>query len=176
MRRRSVCLAGVAVVALALGLLLLVDGRGAPERPAGVDRRPDVAVALPPSAAATASPSASPAPSPAPVATDQAVATARAFVVAYASYQAGDTPDSMRARLRPYDTDRFDAILGQGAAGGSGAPASGAATVTQVAVVGLAPDGRLVVTAELAAAGAARYVELYLASTPTGWRVDEVAL
>jgi hypothetical protein len=110
------------------------------------------------------------------VATDQAVATARGFVVAYASVQAGDTPDAMRARLRPYDTDRLDAILAQGASGGAGARASAAATVTHVAVVGLAPDGRLVLTVQVAAAGATRYVELYLASTPAGWRVDEVAL
>jgi hypothetical protein len=174
-KRRWIWVTCAAVLAAACGLLLLVHGSGSAAHSEAARSGHDVVVPLPSPETATTSQIPS-SPSPSPPAADQTVATARAFLLAYASYGAGDTPDSMRARLRPYDTDRLDGILAQGAAGGAGAPPAGAPTVGQFAVVGLAPDGRLVITAQVAAAGTTRYVELYLASTAGGWRVDEVAL
>jgi hypothetical protein len=179
MSRRWPWLIGGPAVAITCVVLLLLRWPSPPPAPGpavAAHRVHDVAVPMP-APTATPSPSATPAPSPSPTAADQAVATARAFLIAYASSQPGDTPDSLRARLRPYDTDRLDAVLGQGAASSSIAPpAGGLPAVAQLAVVGLAPDGRLVVTAQVTVAGATRYVELYLSGTVAGWRVDEVAL
>jgi hypothetical protein len=165
---------GATVIAAGSGLLLLVHAGARPTSGPEPHRSPDVAAIATQQPPATTTPW--PAPSPSPPAVDQAVATARAFLAAYASVPPGDTPGSLRARLRPYDTDRLDGLLAQGAGGGEGSSAGGDAKVSQVSVVGVAPDGRLVVTGLVAVAGSARYVELYLAGTAGGWRVDEVAL
>lgn len=120
----------------------------------------------------------------------QAESVARAFVVAYASYRYDDGPGALRARLRPYDTDAFDLALGSG--GGTGTQDEqrsarhevATAGVLQLNTTGLAPDGRLILVLQVSQnvrsdrgiSASTRYVELYLARTDTGWRVDEVAL
>jgi hypothetical protein len=104
----------------------------------------------------------------------QATGVARVFLVAYLSQRPDEAPDAMRRRLRPFDTDAFDAGLGQG--GGAGQPVQpAAASVQQLDATGLAPDGRLVLVALLAQGGSTRYLELFMARTAAGWRVDEVA-
>jgi hypothetical protein len=156
MRRRPVWLAAAAVVA-GVALLVLAHRGGGEAGARQHVAMPTATPALPDSDALT-----------------QATGAARAFLDAYADYRSGDTPEALRARLRPYDTDRLDAILGQGAA--SGEPGAVSASVADLDVLGLAPDGRLVIVAQLTWPSQNRYVELYLASTPSGWRVDEVAL
>ena len=120
----------------------------------------------------------------------QAESVARAFLVAYASYRYDDGPGALRARLRPYDTDTFDAALASG--GGAGAQDEqrsarhevATAGVLQLSTTGLAPDGRLILVLQVSqqvrsdrgSSASTRYVELYLARTDAGWRVDEVAL
>ena len=118
-----------------------------------------------------------------------AESVARAFLVAYASYRYDDEPAALRARLRPYDTDAFDVALGSG--GGAGTQDQlrsvrhevAVASVLQLSTTGLAPDGRLILVAQVSqqvksdrgSSGSTRYAELYLARTGAGWRVDEVA-
>ena len=118
-----------------------------------------------------------------------AESVARAFLVAYASYRYDEEPAALRARLRPYDTDAFDVALGRG--GGAGTQDQlrsvrhevAIATVLQLSTTGLAPDGRLILVAQVnqqvksdrGSSGSTRYAELYLARTGAGWRVDEVA-
>ena len=120
----------------------------------------------------------------------QAESVAQAFLVAYASYRYDDGPGALRARLRPYDTDTFDAALVSG--GGAGAQDEqrsarhevATAGVLQLSTTGLAPDGRLILVLQVSqqvrsdrgSSAGTRYVELYLARTDAGWRVDEVAL
>ena len=120
----------------------------------------------------------------------QAESVARAFLVAYASYRYDDGPGALRSRLRPYDTDAFDVALGSG--GGAGAQDQqrsarhevATAGVLQLSTTGLAPDGRLILVLQVSqqvrsdrgSSATTRYVELYLARTDAGWRVDEVAL
>jgi len=120
----------------------------------------------------------------------QAESVARAFLVAYASYRYDDGPGALRSRLRPYDTDAFDVALGSG--GGAGAQDErrsarhevATAAVLQLSTTGLAPDGRLILVLHVSqqvrsdggSSASTRYVELYLARTDAGWRVDEVAL
>ncbi|HSR22058.1 MAG TPA: hypothetical protein VLW53_00795 [Candidatus Eisenbacteria bacterium] len=152
----------IVAAAVCLGVIVLLGVRGHSGSPA----RPRTASASP-----VPTPSATPAVLPDPASLEQAVAVARAFLVAYASAPPDDTPATLRARLRPYDTDSLDAALGQGAAAPPGTNAA-AAAVRQITPVALAPDGRLVMTAQVGD----RYVELYLARTPAGWRVAEVAL
>ena len=120
----------------------------------------------------------------------QAESVARAFLVAYASYRYDDGPGALRARLRPYDTDAFDVALGGGGGAGTQDEQRSArhevatAAVLQLTTTGLAPDGRLVlvlqvsqqVTSDRGSSASTRYVELYLARTVAGWRVDEAAL
>lgn len=120
----------------------------------------------------------------------QAEAVARAFVVAYASYRYDDGPGALRARLRPYDTDAFDLALGSGGGAGTQDQQRSArhevatAGVLQLSTTGLAPDGRLILVLQVSqqvrsdrgSSASTRYVELYLARTDAGWRVDEVAL
>jgi hypothetical protein len=175
---------GVAAgLALAAILVVLLAGRGG-DGAAPSPRAAAVTAASPLTPWATAAittpaPSVSPAPMPQASSVAQATATVRAFLVAYAASPADDSPAALRARLRAYDTDGLDATLGVGASSRSAGSTS--ASVRQLTVLGLAPDGRLVVTAqvEVVAAGAAardQYVELYLAETPAGWRVAEVDL
>ena len=118
-----------------------------------------------------------------------AESVARAFLAAYASYRYDDGPAALRARLRPYDTDAFD--VGLAASGGGGAQDQlrwarhevAIASVLQLTSTGLAPDGRLILVAQVSqqvssdrgSSGSTRYAELYLAQTGAGWRVDEVA-
>jgi hypothetical protein len=158
--------AGLAAVVL---LLVLAHARGG----SASSVVPSSPVAPPPAIATVASTPPAPSTSTPLPDTSQAAATARSFLFAY--FGPDDTPQSLRTRLRPYDSDRLDAVLQQGAAGGVSVPSTGAA-VSSPDVLGLAPDGRLVVTAQVTVAGSTRYVELYLAVTPAGWRVDEVAL
>jgi hypothetical protein len=177
---------GVAAgLALAAVLVVLLAGRGrdgaapAPRAAAVTAASPLTTWATP--AMTTPAPSVSPAPMPEASSVAQATATVRAFLVAYASSAADDSPAALRARLRPYDTDSLDARLSEGAGATTRSAGGSTASVQRITVLGLAPDGRLVVTAQVAvvAAGAAardQYVELYLAETPAGWRVAEVAL
>ena len=184
---RAVGLAA-ALGAVLLGLALLPHVVSAP---AQVESR-----TLPPAPALAPmddSPSPSPTatvavPSPSPSALAQAETVARAFLGAYASSRYDDPPGALRARLRPHDSDRLDALLGQGA--GDGADAQRRAAVHEVAsaslsrltVHGLAPDGRLVVVglvsrtvrSDQGSSTSGRYLELFLAGTAAGWRVDEV--
>lgn len=120
----------------------------------------------------------------------QADSVARAFLVAYASYRYDDGPGALRARLRPYDTDAFDVALGSGGGAGTQDEQRSArhevatAGVLQLSTTGLAPDGRLILVLQVSqqvrsdrgSTASTRYVELYLARTDAGWRVDEVAL
>ena len=158
-----------------------IAGSGAATAPVGV--------------AQTATP---PPPSPVPsqtltpqVPADESAAesVARAFLVAYASYRYDDGPAALRARLRPYDTDAFDVGLAASAGGGSQDQLRGArhevaiASVLQLSSTGLAPDGRLILVAQVSqqvssdrgSSGSTRYAELYLTRTGAGWLVDEVA-
>jgi len=110
--------------------------------------------------------------------------------MAYASYRYDDASGALRARLRPYDTDALDVALGSGGGAGTQAEQRSArhevvtATVLQLSTTGLAPDGRLIlvlqvsqqVSSDRGTSASTRYVELYLARTDTGWRVDEVAM
>jgi hypothetical protein len=111
------------------------------------------------------------------------------FLTAYATYRFDESPGSLRARLRPYDTDRLDVSLAEG--GGAGTqdqrPArhqSATASIVEIRTLGLAPDGRLVLLGQVAqtvgsdagSAASRRYAEVYLRKTADGWRVDEVAL
>jgi hypothetical protein len=119
-----------------------------------------------------------------------AESVARAFLVAYASYRYDDGPATLRARLRTYDTDAFDLALGSGGGAGTQDQERSArhevatGSVLQLTTIGLAPDGRLILVAQVCqqirsdggTTGSTRYVELYLAPTNAGWRVDEVAL
>jgi len=114
---------------------------------------------------------------------------ARGFLVAYASYRYDDGPATLRARLRPYDTDALDAALGSSGGAGmqdqlrSARHEVAIASVLQISTTGLAPDGRLILVAQVSqqvksdrgGSGSTRYVELYLARTGAAWRVDEVA-
>ncbi len=114
---------------------------------------------------------------------------ARAFLVAYASYRYDEGPTALRARLRPYDTDTFDVALGSGGGAGTQDQLRAArhevatASVLQLSTTGLAPDGRLILVAQVSqqvqsdrgSSGSTRYAELYLARTGAGWRVDGVA-
>jgi hypothetical protein len=138
--------------------------------------------------------SASPGPATthAPVLDAAAVAAAegvaKAFLVGYASYRYDDGPDALRDRLRPYDTDAFDARLAQGGGAGVGGQERerrhevARAAVENVNSEGLAANGRLVmvglvsqaITSDQGAASRSRYVELFLTHTAKGWRVDEV--
>jgi hypothetical protein len=141
----------------------------------------------------THAPLAAPTPSPTvgtvPADEAQAEAVATGFLAAFGSYRYDDDPGALRARLRPYDTDPLDARLAQG--GGVGVldqratrQETATATVQQVMTTGLAPDGRLVLVAQVAqsvksdggASASTRYAEVYLRRTPAGWRVDDVAL
>jgi hypothetical protein len=175
-------LALLAVLSLALGHLA---GSG---RPAAGDASSPVAgepdggpMAVPETPTRTAAPS----PDAATVAA--AAEVARAFAVAYGSYRFDDAAEALRQRQRPYDSDAFDASLGQG--GGAGIRPQAAArhevavaSVQQVRVTGLAPDGRLVVVAlvsqtlhsDAGDSASSRYLELFLTETAGGWRVDEV--
>jgi len=179
-----------ALGALLLGLALLAHGVSAPAQVESRTLPPTPALAPmqdspSPSPTATA---AVPSPSPSPSALAQAETVARAFMVAYASSRYDDPPGALRARLRPHDSDRLDALLGQG--GGDGADAQrraavhevASASVSRLSVNGLAPDGRLVVVglvsrtvrSDQGSSTSARYLELFLAGTAAGWRVDEV--
>lgn len=125
-----------------------------------------------------------------PADVSQAESVARAFLVAYASYRYDDGFAALRARLRPYDTDAFDIALGSGGGAGTQEQQRSArhevatASVLQFSTTGLAPDGRLILVAQVnqqirsdrGISGGTRYVEIYLARTDAGWRVDEVAL
>lgn len=119
-----------------------------------------------------------------------AESVARAFLVAYASYHYDDGQAALRARLRTYDTDAFDLALGRGGGAGTQDQERSArhevatGSVLQLNITGLAPDGRLILVAQVfqqirsdrGTSSSTRYVELYLAPTNAGWRVDEVAL
>ena len=184
---RAVALAA-ALGALLLGLALLAHGVSAPAQVESRTLPPTPALA-PMQDSPSPSPTATAAmPSPSPAGLAQAEAVVRAFLVAYASSRYDDPPGALRALLRPHDTDRLDALLGQG--GGDGADAQRRAAVHEVAsasvsrltVNGLAPDGRLVVVglvsrtvrSDQGSSTSARYLELFLAGTAAGWRVDEV--
>jgi len=109
----------------------------------------------------------------------QAEATARQFLAAYLTAPAADTPALLQARVRPFATDRLDKLMGQG--GGPGSPsAASKSTINSIVSTGLAPDGRLVLVANVSITQSgvvmSRYVELYLARQLGAWRVDEVAL
>lgn len=120
----------------------------------------------------------------------EAESVARAFLVAYASYRYDDGPAALRARLRTYDTDALDIALGGGGGAGTQEQQRSArhevatARVLQLNTTGLAPDGRLILVGQViqqirsdrGSSESTRYVELYLARTDAGWRVDEVAL
>jgi hypothetical protein len=146
----------------------------------------------------TASPTPVPALTPTPFAVlpsqpadlAQATAVAKDFLVGYGTYRYDDPPTAMEARLRADVTDQLDAQLKQGGAAGTGAGGQALVASHQVVTTavldvqstGLAPDGRLVMVGHVSrttttTAGTATtqaYVELFLARTPQGWRVDEV--
>ncbi len=161
-----------------------VAGRaGAPTVAPLIAAQPGPALVASPPALRTAAAPAIPADS------GQAESVTAAFLTAYATYRFDETPGSLRARLRPYDTDRLDVRLAEG--GGAGTqdqrPArhqSASASVVEIRTLGLAPDGRLVlvghvaqtVTSDAGSAASTRYAEVYLRKTGDGWRVDEVAL
>jgi hypothetical protein len=111
----------------------------------------------------------------------QAEGVAEAFLETYGALGPRDNPAELRARLRPYDTDRLDASLGQGGAAGASATQATGFRVQHLSSVGLAPEGRLVMVALVAQiapsgqGGGTRYVELLLALEAGGWRVDEVS-
>lgn len=161
-----------------------------------VVRHPSAAAVATLSPTAAPSPAATPAPttvvpastpvvSPTPVvvtpiaAPDPAGAetAARGFAKAYLSYEPNQ---DLRAKLRPFDSDRLDAEFDQGGGSGIYPPPPTAATVDSVDNLGLAPDGRLVEVATVTqqpqgGVSAQRVLDLRLVRTPRGWRVDEVA-
>jgi hypothetical protein len=137
--------------------------------PATVSDQPPPATASAPLATVTPTPAAS----PALESSAEATAVARNFLTAYLSQRPDDAPAALRQRLRPFDTDAFDVGLAQG--GGAGQPVQAAAArVQRLDATGLAPDGRLVLVALLGEGGSTRYLELFMARTAAGWRVDEV--
>jgi hypothetical protein len=175
-------LALLAVLSLALGHLAgsaRPSAGGASSPVAGVPDSGTLPIEQP-------TPTATPSPDVASVAA--AVEVARGFTVAYGSYRSDDPVDALRQRLRPFDSDAFDASLGQGGGPGLDAQAAAArhqvatASVQQVSVTGLAPDGRLVVVvlvsqtlhSDAGDRASSRYLELFLVQTAAGWRVDEV--
>jgi len=176
----ALALAAAAATSLALGQLV---GHGLAT--SGEPTRATIGL----TAAPTTTLAATSSPSPDASSTAAAAEVARAFLVAYASYRFDDSSDSLRRRLRAYDTDRFDTSLALG--GDPGLPTRAAAdrhevataAVQQVSATIQAPDGRLVVVAlvsqnvrsDQGTRTSARYVELFLARTAGGWRVDEVA-
>lgn len=176
LRPLTLALAVTGAAALVLRLVL----PGASPHPQGTSNGEGAAGLSSQASAARTSPTASARLDTAAVA--QASAVAAAFVGTYTSAGPGDSPDQLRSWLRPYDTDRLDQSLGQGGGPGGGGAQHAAGIVQQVTVVGLAPDGRVVVVAEVAPsvnsgwAGSpqSRYVELFLVREPAGWRVDEV--
>jgi len=111
---------------------------------------------------------------------------ATSFITAYASYSYADPPGATRARLRPYDTDRLDAALGQN----SGATAERAdlterketasAQVTEVDITS-ATTGRItaaLVTSQHVDEATRTYdlhttCRLTLVRLDSGWRVDD---
>lgn len=175
LRPLALALAVTGAAALVLGLVL----PGASPHLQGTSNGEGAAGPSSQASAARTSPTASARLDTATVA--QASAVAAAFVGTYTSAGPGDSPDQLRSRLRPYDTDRLDQCLGQGGGPGSGAQHA-AGIVRQVTVLGLAPDRRVVVVAQVAPsvksgwAGSpqSQYVELFLVREPAGWRVDEV--
>jgi hypothetical protein len=161
--------------ALALGIALTVPVTRSADGPAEVVRT--APSARYPSAATvpTAGATGAALPPAADVAAAESIATA--FLEAYSTYGPDETGAALRARLRPYDTDSFDASLAQGGdAGAAGSAAVG--RVVEVASIQTAPDGRLVLVARVdqtqSGSVVSRTVELYLARTPAGWRVSEV--
>lgn len=187
-------LRGIAIVGPAVVIGLIAGGLLAPAGQVTQDRSTNKAAPAPIIAGAALQESASPgpatthAPVPNAAAVPAAEAVAKAFLIAYASYRYDDGPDALRGRLRPYDTDAFDAKLARGSGAGVGVQEReqrhevAHAAVETVNSKGLAPDGRLVIVASVSQAitsdqGLAtrsRYVELLLINTPAGWRVDGV--
>ncbi len=189
--------ASLALVVASTVVLVLEHGAVRPGARAGSQRTAS------PSATATAAPSQkqapSPTPTPAPTAqptpvvvtpdmpsggVDQALATARSFLAVYPADRWDDGATTLRDRVRPYVTDRFDRSFEQG--GGRGIPEPGhpvnTVQVQSVDSPGLAPDGRLVVTGLVAITtrtddGTSErdsLFELRMVRQPNGWRVDEV--
>lgn len=113
---------------------------------------------------------------------------ASGFAQAWMSDRWDDSPQALRARVRPYVTDRLYA--GFAASGGApGLAAERAAThevsravVTDVYMEGPAADGRVglvvtcavTVTADTGTSTRTQSVEVFTAKTGDGWRVDEV--
>jgi len=185
--RLSIVAAAVALVVLVV-VLLRSHEIGSGGRPASDGRTTPASVpsASPPP---PASPTATPTPpqlAPVPTITPelpsdeaQAEATTIKFLAVYLTDPAGDTPAQLQARVRPFDTDALDTRMGQG--GGSGTPgAASTGVVNSLLSTGLAPDGRLVLVANVSitqsGVSSSRYVELYLARQHGAWRVDEVSL
>jgi hypothetical protein len=159
--------------------------------------QPEATATTPPAAAATAPATPEPPPQPLPVPSvtpdlpaDNGAGerVAAGFAVAYATYRYDDTPTALADRVGPYVSPAFAQRLTQ--AGGGGAVEQDRTTRHEVAAatfvglqdLGLAEDGRLVVTVTVSqtvtndqGATSAQYLEeVYLASTPAGWRVDQV--
>lgn len=117
---------------------------------------------------------------------DQAERTAGGFALAYAAYSYTDGVTALRDRCRPYVTDAFDAGLAAGGGAGTTLATQHAVirpTVDSIDTTGLAPDGRLIVVAQVVLDTTSdrghvtnvRVFELWMSQTAAGWRVDQVA-
>jgi len=137
---------------------------------------------------------ASPAPGASAATSDdqQALEAARgvttAFLETYSSYRWDDPPQQAQQRLRPYDTDRFDAAMGR-SSGASALLAERAKRhevsvghLMDLALVSRPSEGTLSVngtvrqdlTSDQGTSSQLKSVQVTLIDTSTGWRVDDV--
>lgn len=193
-RERTLIAAAVLLVACGLGLHLLAPGLGA--APLGVQQsatrpQPAAAPAIATSATTAPTPSSSPPQvvQPVPAELAQAEAVARAFLVAYGSYRYDEPEAALPERLRPYVSAELEARLAGASSGAAQRQQMAArqevatASVERLSSLGLAPDGHLVLVAQVRQSlsstqgqtTSSRYLELFMVRTPAGWRVAEVS-
>jgi hypothetical protein len=118
----------------------------------------------------------------------QARSVAGGFLAAYGSYAYNDPPGALRARVRPFDTDRLDQELGQSSGASELRQQQAARHETATATVdSLDPEGyayngelgfvaavRQDVRSDQGTSSQKRYYELLMTQTRSGWRVEEV--
>jgi hypothetical protein len=176
-------LSGVALLGLFVGAVVWQHGHQTPPR---VESR----IAVPAASIPTRDSPGLPSPgADATAAFAGARPTAQAFIEAYASYRWDESPDGLRKRLRPYDTDALDAVLAQSRATSADSLAAqrhevAIGHVKEMASESFTTDGRLAVIASVeqevrtdqGTATTDKSIWLALASTPVGWRADEIRL
>jgi hypothetical protein len=176
-------LSGVALLGLFVGAAVWQHGYQTPPRVAS-------RVAVPAATIPTRDSPGLPSPGPDAVAAfTSARPTAQAFIEAYASYRWDESPGGLRKRLRPYDTDALDAVLARSRATSADSLAGqrhevAIGHVKEMASESFATDGRLAVVASVeqevksdqGTATTTKSIWLALASTPAGWRADEIRL